>query len=73
MFQSTLEFNLHTQNFIEKIRSTDYMGAIAYAQKHMVDSEGMTKEKLQETMALLAFRPSTQCQKYMVSFTALIK
>ena len=65
--QSTLEFNLHTQCFIEKIRTKDYMGAIQYAQRFLVESEGMSKEKLQETMVLLAFKPSTECEKYKVS------
>jgi len=68
--RSTLEFNLHTQCFIEKIRSKDYMGAIQYAQRFLVESEGMSKEKLQETMVLLAFKPSTECEKYKALFSA---
>ena len=42
------------------------MGAIQYAQRYLVESEGMSKEKLQETMVLLAFKPSTECEKYKV-------
>ena len=49
------------------IRNSNYMGAISYAKKNLVDGEGMTKEKLQETMALLAFKPTTTCPKYQVS------
>lgn len=67
MLQSTLEFNLHTQNFIENIRDGDYMGAIDYSRKHLVDIEGMNPpERLQETMVLLAFKPDTHCEKYKV-------
>eukprot|EP00116_Pleurobrachia_bachei_P005281 sb/3465543/ len=58
-----LEFKLHTQNFIEKIRCGDYKGAIQYAQRYLVDG-GEAPLKLQETMALLAFKPTTECEKY---------
>eukprot|EP00116_Pleurobrachia_bachei_P008326 sb/3468588/ len=54
-----LEFKLHTQNFIEKIRAGDYKGAIQYAQRYLVDG-GEAPLKLQETMALLAFKPTTE-------------
>eukprot|EP00116_Pleurobrachia_bachei_P011622 sb/3471884/ len=54
-----LEFKLHTQNFIEKIRCGDYKGAIQYAQRYLVDG-GEAPLKLQETMALLAFKPTTE-------------
>ena len=73
LIQSTLEFNLHTQCFIEKIRAKDYMGAIQYAQRFLVESEGMSKEKLQETMVLLAFKPSTECEKYKVLLLLVIQ
>ena len=43
-----------------------------YAQKNLVEGEGMSKEKLQETMALLAFKPNTECTKYKVLITLLV-
>jgi len=67
--KSTLEFNLHVQEFVELIRAGKYMDAIKYAQKNLVEGEGMSKEKLQETMALLAFKPNTECTKYKALFS----
>eukprot|EP01119_Soliformovum_irregulare_P008446 TRINITY_DN21564_c0_g1_i1.p1 TRINITY_DN21564_c0_g1~~TRINITY_DN21564_c0_g1_i1.p1 ORF type:complete len:394 (-),score=63.56 TRINITY_DN21564_c0_g1_i1:71-1252(-) len=62
--ESTFEFNLRIQEFIELVRKNSKKDAIAYAKKNLASySEGHLKE-IQQALTLLAFPPTTTCEPY---------
>ncbi|KAJ1994419.1 GID complex subunit containing RING finger motif [Coemansia spiralis] len=62
--QSTLEFELRLQEFIEMIRERKTPDAIAYAKKHLAAWSDTEMPRFQRAMTLLAFSPSTNCPPY---------
>jgi len=61
---STLEFNLRIQEFIELVRSNSLMDAITYARKHLAAFAETNMKEIQTAMATLAFKKETTCDKY---------
>lgn len=73
--QSTLEFTIHLQAYIELCRARSLDAAIVYVKKHLspvtvseLSAGGGTSqmEELSRAMALLAYAPDTTCQIYQV-------
>ncbi|KAI8890146.1 hypothetical protein K501DRAFT_319858 [Backusella circina FSU 941] len=63
-------FKLHCQQFIEIIRlnSTDGLGAIRYAQKHLNPTTSVLKEKVKEVTSLIAYtNPEESHAKHLLS------
>ena len=69
--QSTLEFNLRTQEFIELIRSNLRMEAVRHARKYFSSLDGEQFAEVQKIMGLLAFPSSTDIPSYRVSSLVL--
>ncbi|ORY91098.1 CTLH/CRA C-terminal to lish motif domain-domain-containing protein [Syncephalastrum racemosum] len=61
---STLEFNLRLQEYIELARAGKGMDAIQYAQKYLSPWEPTEFKRIHQAMTLLAFKSDTQCQPY---------
>ncbi|CDS03970.1 hypothetical protein LRAMOSA06925 [Lichtheimia ramosa] len=61
---STLEFNLRLQEYIELARAGKGMEAIAYAQKYLSPWQPTEFKRIQQAMALLVFSSDTECQPY---------
>ncbi|KAL1936527.1 hypothetical protein VTP01DRAFT_661 [Rhizomucor pusillus] len=61
---STLEFNLRLQEYIELARAGKGLDAIQYAQKYLSPWQSTEFKRIQEAMALLAFKSDTKCQPY---------
>jgi macrophage erythroblast attacher len=64
--QSTLEFRLRMQEFVELARRGDKAQAIKYVRNHFaaLASDPIRGPDVQRSMALLAFGPDTDCQPY---------
>jgi macrophage erythroblast attacher len=60
---SSLEFRLHIQEFVELVRHGNKSGAIKYVRSNMVGNT-MRIAAVQQAMALLAFGPGTDCAPY---------
>jgi macrophage erythroblast attacher len=65
--QSTLEFDLRYQEFIELVRAHKPAEAIAYSRKHLVPWGATHMQQIRQAMVLLAFGPDTTCPPYKVS------
>jgi macrophage erythroblast attacher len=65
-FDSSLEFHLRLQEFVELARSGDKTGAIRYVRTHLSTAATDCDKLLdvQRSMALLAFGPNTSCLPY---------
>lgn len=66
-YQSTLEFNLRLQEYVELVRLGKKTEAIQYVQKHLSSWSESHLRQLQQAMALLAFPNDTLCEPYKVS------
>ena len=64
--QSTLEFDLRMQEYIELSRERKTMEAIAYSQKYLVSWQDTHLPQIRQLSALLAFPPTTTCGPYKV-------
>ncbi|PRP76638.1 hypothetical protein PROFUN_04021 [Planoprotostelium fungivorum] len=62
--QSTLEFSLRTQEFIELVRSQSYLESIQHARKYFQPAANEHMKEIQSVMATLAFLKDTKCPKY---------
>jgi len=62
--QSSLEFNLRQQEFIELIRNDRRMEAVKHARKHFTNLEDGQLSDVQHVMGLLAFPNDTNIIKY---------
>lgn len=65
---STIEFQLRVQEFVELIRSDKRLAAVKHAQKYFPAFEQDQLKEIRECMALLAFPTSTEIQKYQKLF-----
>lgn len=63
-FQSSLEFNLRQQEFIELIRSDRRMDAVRHARKYFTNLEDDQLQDVQHVMGLLAFPFNTELSPY---------
>ncbi|KAJ2722799.1 GID complex subunit containing RING finger motif [Coemansia sp. Benny D115] len=66
--QSSLEFELRLQEYIEMIRVRNTSEAIVYAKKHLTPWSDTQMARIQRAMTLLAFPPTTQCPPYKSMF-----
>lgn len=66
--KSKFEFKLRRQEFIELVRGEHMMEAIAYARKHLSLWGFTNMKELQQAMATLAFKSTTECAEYKVLF-----
>lgn len=66
ILQSTLEFELRLQEYIELARARKKEEAIAYVTRYLVPWQETHLEQITQAMALLAFQPSTTCRQYRV-------
>ena len=64
--QSTLEFDLRLQEYIELARARRTQEAIAYSKKHLASWQETHIAQIQQASALLAFPPTTNCGPYKV-------
>ena len=64
--QSTLEFDLRMQEYIELSRERKTMEAIAYSKKYLVSWQDTHLPQIRQLSALLAFPPTTTCGPYKV-------
>ncbi|KAJ1663678.1 GID complex subunit containing RING finger motif [Coemansia sp. RSA 1813] len=62
--QSTLEFELRLQEFVEMAREQKVFEAIAYSKKYLVAWSDTELPRIQRAMTLLAFSPGTNCAPY---------
>ncbi|KAI9006120.1 CTLH/CRA C-terminal to lish motif domain-containing protein [Gaertneriomyces semiglobifer] len=62
--QSTLEFQIRLQEYIELVRNQKREEAIKYARKYLVNWRESHLKEIQQAMALLAFGPGTSCEYY---------
>ncbi|CAG8556075.1 200_t:CDS:2 [Funneliformis mosseae] len=62
--QSTFEFNLRLQEFIELVRAGKRGEAILYAKKYLNSFQELHLKEIQRAMTLLAFQPGTKCLPY---------
>lgn len=65
--QSTLEFDLRLQEYIELARIRDTMVAITYMNKHLIQWKDTHLKQIREASALLAYPPGTPPGRYKVS------
>lgn len=65
--QSTLEFDLRMQEYIELCRTGQRMQAIAYSNKYLVPWQETHMAQIQQLSGLLAFPSDTTCGPYRVS------
>eukprot|EP00249_Psilotum_nudum_P007998 c20969_g1_i1 orf=314-1543(+) len=68
--KSKFEFKLRIQEFIELVRAEHMMEAIAYARKYLAPWGSTNMKELQQAMATLAFKSTTECPGYKVLFDA---
>jgi len=66
LLQSTLEFDLRLQEYIElaRLRQTDE--AIGYLKRHIINWHDAHMQQIKQATALLAFPPDTTCNPYKV-------
>ncbi|RKP40200.1 CTLH/CRA C-terminal to lish motif domain-containing protein [Dimargaris cristalligena] len=62
--KSSLEFDLHLQEFIELARSQQTRIAIQYAKKHLLPWSETHQRQIEQAMGLLAFSALTTCEPY---------
>lgn len=62
--ESTLEFDLRLQEYIELSRASKREEAIEYSRKHLVAWQETHLDQIQQAAALLAFRPDTSFGRY---------
>ena len=62
--QSSFEFNLRVQEFVELVREQRLPAAISYASSHFEPWLETNAQQVRRAMALLAFLPGTSCQRY---------
>ncbi|KAI9341809.1 CTLH/CRA C-terminal to lish motif domain-containing protein [Zopfochytrium polystomum] len=62
--KSDLEFNLRIQEYIELIRARKLPEAIAYLRKWLTPAAEQHMKEIQTASALLAFDPTTNCDRY---------
>lgn len=67
-WQSKFEFQLRLQEFVELVRADNNIRAIAYARKYLAPWGATHMKELQRVIATLAFKSSTECATYKVSF-----
>lgn len=67
--QSTLEFELRLQQFIELVRSSRLKEAMAHSKKFLVPHSDTHFEDIKRASGLLAFVPSTPVVEYKVCDT----
>lgn len=69
LLQSTLEFDLRLQEYIElaRLRQTDE--AIGYLKRHIINWHDAHMQQIKQATALLAFPPNTTCNPYKVRRT----
>ncbi|CAI5506079.1 unnamed protein product [Closterium sp. Naga37s-1] len=66
--KSGLEFRLRVQEFIERVRQGQLKEAVGYARAHLAPFAASHLPQLQQALATLALRSSTQCPKYKALF-----
>lgn len=66
--KSTLELKLRVQEFIELVRDERMLDAILYARKHLAPWGATNMKELQQAMATLAFKSTTDCPPYKTLF-----
>ena len=64
--QSTLEFDLRLQEFIELARTSNRTAALAYLKKHLIQWQETQPHQLSQACTLLAYSPATACKAYKV-------
>ncbi|KAJ1907456.1 GID complex subunit containing RING finger motif [Tieghemiomyces parasiticus] len=62
--KSSLEFDLHLQEFIEQARAGQARNAIQYAKKYLVAWSETHAREIEQAMGLMAFRADTHCYPY---------
>jgi len=62
--QSTLEFELRYQEFIELVKAKKFTEAISYSQKQLVPWQSTRLAEISQVMTLLAFDQGTRCPPY---------
>ncbi|XP_073003345.1 protein MAEA homolog [Typha latifolia] len=68
--KSKFEFQLRLQEFIELVKASNYLRAIAYARKYLAPWGATHMKEMQRVTATLAFKSSTKCATYKVLFEA---
>ena len=71
--QSTLEFELRYQEFIELVKAKKFTEAISYSQKQLVPWQSTRLAEISQVMTLLAFDQGTRCPPYAVCSTFLLQ
>ncbi|KAG0622789.1 hypothetical protein M758_3G123400 [Ceratodon purpureus] len=66
--KSKFEFKLRLQEFIELVRAERMMDAITYARKYLSVWSSTNMKELQQAMATLAFKSTTDCAGYKILF-----
>ena len=64
--QSTLEFDLRLQEYIELTRARKNEDAIAYSKKYLTPWYETHEAQIRQSFCLLVFPPSTNCPPYKV-------
>jgi len=64
--QSTLEFELRLQEYIELAREQKKQEAMAYMKKHLISWQETHLQQIKQAATLLAIKPSTMCGPYRV-------
>ena len=67
--QSTLEFDLRMQEFIELARTGNRTAALVYLKKHLAPWQETQPHQLAQACTLLAYTPATACKAYKVRAT----
>ncbi|XP_050399540.1 E3 ubiquitin-protein transferase MAEA [Patella vulgata] len=62
--RSTLEFNVHKQEFIELVRNNNRIEAVRHARKYFSNADTVQMQDVQKVMGLLAFPSDTQIFPY---------
>lgn len=65
--QSTIEFELRFQEYIELVRARKINEAILYSRKHLAAWSSTHMSQIRQAVVLLAFGPDTSCPPYIVS------
>jgi macrophage erythroblast attacher len=69
-FESTLEFDLRVQEFVELLKIGATRDALLYSKKYLAGFGETHPKQLQRVISLLAFTPSTPCGVYRSYFAA---
>ena len=69
--QSTLEFDLRMQEYIELARQRKHIEAIAYSKKYLTPWQETHLLHIRQVSALLAYGPDTKAEKYRVRLCSL--